>query len=81
MAYTKKNILLANLGLDTSKPAEYIDPRSVPAGQNMYVNRNAMHKRLGSIAMGASLGEEVMFMEELLVDSTRHIVRAGLSKA
>jgi hypothetical protein len=80
MAYTKQNVLLANLGLDVSAPAEYIDPRSTPNGQNMFVNRNAIHKRVGTIAIGNSLGEEVMYIKELLVDSTRYVVRIGLTK-
>ena len=80
MPFTKRSILLANLGLDVSVPAEYIDDRATPKGQNMYVNRNAMHKRFGTTAVGGSLGEEAMLAKELLVDETRYVVRAGLSK-
>lgn len=79
-SYTKKGVLLGNLGLDTSLPAEYIDDRSSPSGQNMYVNRNAMHKRFGTTALGRTLGEEVMCLKEFLVDSTRYFLRVGLKK-
>lgn len=79
MAFTKRNVLLSNLGLDVSSPSEYIDPRNSPNGQNMYLNRNAIHKRVGTTAMGASLGEEVMALKELLQDSTRYVTRIGLS--
>jgi len=80
MALTKKNILLGNLGLDVSAPAEYIDDRATPNGQNMSINRNILIKRCGTTALGTSLGEEVMFITELLREGVRYVVRIGLTK-
>lgn len=76
---TKSNILLPNLGLDVSKPAEYIESRAFPQMRNMSLNRNVIHKRYGSIIVGATASEEIMYIKELLVDATRYIVRIGLT--
>jgi hypothetical protein len=80
MAYTKLNLLLPNLGVDVSKPPEYIDQRSSPDGKNISIERGVLRKRTGSVAVGESMGEEIMAGRELLVDATRYVVRIGLSK-
>ena len=80
MARTKTNVLLPNLGLDVTKPGEYLDKRSFPSMGNMSVNREILYKRYGSTSIGTSLGEEIMYLKELLVDSLRYFVRIGLTK-
>ncbi len=78
---TRTNILLPNTGLNTAKPAEYIESRNSPSMQNMAVNREIIYKRYGSVSMGTSLGEEVMYFKELLLNNLlRYMVRIGLTK-
>lgn len=80
MAYIKRNNLLPNLGLDVTKPAEYIDDHSAPSGQNVRINRGVLEKRYGTTALGAVLGETVMGFSELLKDATRYVLRLGTTK-
>lgn len=77
---TKLNIPLPSKGLVVDRPAEYADARSAASMRNMEINRNVLRKRLGSIALGATLGERIMRYFELQVGSVTRLIRVGLTK-
>lgn len=72
--------LLTTLGLDVSKPAEYLDARATPDCQNVMISRNVIRKKLGTTAMGSSLGERVQKIVELKVGTLTYVVRIGNTK-
>lgn len=76
----RKGVPLPVLGLDVSKPAEFADPRSSPDCLNMELYRTTIRKRLGTVALGASLGERVMAFGQLQIASTIYVVRVGATK-
>ncbi|MBI4397415.1 MAG: hypothetical protein HY548_09985 [Elusimicrobia bacterium] len=76
----KSNILLPIVGLDVSKPGEFVDPQSTPNAQNMYITRNVLAKRLGTTALGSSLAERVMALSELQIGALTYVLRVGLTK-
>lgn len=76
----KQNIVLPALGLVVDKPAEFIDPRAVAAIKNMEFNRSIIRKRLGTEALGSSLGERIMRIFELQDGGTTRLFRVGLTK-
>lgn len=76
----KLNIPLPSLGLVVDKPAEYVDQRSAVAIKNMEFNRSIIHKRIGTTALGASLGQRVQRLFELQVGATTRLFRVGLTK-
>jgi hypothetical protein len=80
MARLKSLAPLTILGIDVSKPGEYIDKRALTNIANMEVNRSVIRKRLGTSSLGSSLGERVMGGTELLRNSLRYVVRFGLTK-
>jgi len=80
MPYIKLGDLLTVNGLDTSSPAEFIDPKNTPECQNVEVNRNVIKKRTGTTQMGLTLSEEVMAGLEFIRETTRYNIRVGLDK-
>jgi hypothetical protein len=76
----KKAVPLPILGLDTSGPSEYLDSRATPDCMNMELYRRTIRKRLGTSALGSSLGERVMGINQLQLGSEIHVVRMGLTK-
>ena len=68
------------LGLDTSKPSEYIDNRATPNCQNIIIDSSTIRKRLGFTAIGDSLGERVLALKEFFVGTTGYVVRVGYTK-
>lgn len=76
----RKGIPLPIVGLDVSKPSEYLDSRAASACQNIEINRSVLRKRLGTTAVGATLGERIMGLSQLKIGSTVNVVRAGLTK-
>jgi len=80
MAYTKTGGMLTIKGLDTSKPAEYIDEQSTPNVYNMTVNRSVIKKRVGSTLMGLTMSEEVMVGREFIRAGVKYVVRIGLDE-
>lgn len=77
---TRVGIPLPIIGVDVARPAEFIDARSSPSCQNMEINRSVIRKRLGTIALGATLSERIMAYAELQVAGTFYVVRQGLTK-
>lgn len=75
----KHSTILPVLGLNTSAPGEYIDPREAPTCQNIEINRSVIQKRLGGNALGTSLGERVMAGRELQIGSLGFTLRVGLT--
>ena len=72
--------ILTVKGIDTSKPAEYIDEQSSPNTQNMTVNRSILRKRTGLTVLGATMSESVMRGVTFRRAATNHNVRIGISK-
>ena len=79
---TKRNLTvpIPVLGLDTSKPGEYIDNRATPNCQNVIIDSSTIRKRLGTSAMGSSLGERVLAFKEFYVGTTPYVARIGYTK-
>lgn len=68
------------LGIDTSKPGEYVASRASTGSQNVRVKRSLIQTRQGTEALGASLGERVQSIAELDTGSGTFFVRFGLTK-
>ena len=76
----KKGAILLIEGLDVSKPAEFISERASPDNQNFTVHRALLTKRVGTVASGVSLGEEVMIGTEFSREGSNYNIRIGLTK-
>lgn len=72
--------ILTVKGVDTSKPAEYIDEQSSPNTQNMTVNRSVLRKRVGLTALGATMSESVMGGITFRKAATNYTIRVGIAK-
>lgn len=77
---TKLNIPLPSKGLVVDRPAEYADSRSHSGVKNMEYNRAIIRKRIGTAAIGSSLGEGIQRFFELQVDNTTRLFRVGITK-
>ena len=73
----KLNIPLPSKGLVVDRPAEYVDERSASETQNMEFNRATIRKRIGTAALGSSLGERIMRFFELQVGPLTRLFRVG----
>ena len=70
-------------GLDTSKPAEYIDNRKTPDCQNIFIDRMVLAKRCGTTVMGGVITgtqKEIMAGREFERSGVKYIVRIGLDR-
>jgi hypothetical protein len=76
----KLNVSLPSLGLVVDRPGEFVDPRAAAAIQNMEYNRSILRKRLGTSAVGSSLGERIQRYFELQVGNETRLFRVGLTK-
>jgi hypothetical protein len=79
MAKMKKNSILPVMGLDPSKPAEYIDDQATPNCKNISINRFTIQKRLGTIQNGLSVGERILAYRELVNDDAHDLLRIGIT--
>lgn len=80
MSPLKLNVPLPSKGLVADRPAEYIDQRAASAIRNMEFNRGIIRKRIGTIAIGDSLGERIQRYFELQVGAETRLFRVGLTK-
>ena len=78
---SKKSGILLALGLDTSKPAEYIHDSATPNCNNIEINKYIIEKRIGTTAMGATMGERILAIEELEVAGSYNLLRIGINSA
>lgn len=76
----KLNIPLPSKGLVVDRPGEFVDTRSLTSTWNMDVRRNLIQKRVGTMAIGSSLGERIMRYFELVVGTTTRLIRVGLTE-
>lgn len=77
---TRLNIPLPIKGLTIDRPAEYVDSRAASAIKNMETNRGVLRKRIGTVQIGASLGERVLRYFELQVGTATRLFRVGPTK-
>ena len=77
----KKRGLLLAMGLDTSIPAEYIHDSATPNCSNVSINKYIIEKRIGSTAMGDSLGERILAYEEFTKEGSTNLLRIGITSA
>lgn len=68
------------LGLDVSKPGEWLDLRATSACQNIEIRRSLVVKRPGQTALGASLGERVQALFDFDDGQATHFIRVGNTK-
>lgn len=76
----KLNIPLPSKGVVVDRPAEYVDSRSTSNTRNMEFNRNVISKKIGSTALGSSMGERIMRYFELQVGPFTRLFRVGLTE-
>lgn len=76
----KLNIPLPSKGLVVDRPGEYVDSRSAINIRNMELSRNVIQKRVGSSALGSTLGERVQRIFEIQAGVTTRLLRVGLTK-
>lgn len=77
---TRINVPLPIKGLTVDRPAEYVDSRAAFNIKNIETNRGILRKRIGTVQIGASLGERVMRYFELQIGTTTRLFRVGLTK-
>lgn len=68
------------LGMDVSKPGEFITARATKRSVNMQIRRSLIDKRPGTAALGTGLGQRVQYMVELDNGASTWFVRIGTSK-
>lgn len=73
----KLNVPLPSKGLIVDRPGEYVDARSASVIKNMEYNRAIIRKRIGTSALGATLGERVQRLFELQVGASTRLFRVG----
>lgn len=76
----KKGSLIPIEGLDSSKPAEFINERNSPNLQNIRVDRSVIRKREGTTVKGAALGEYVMRGVQFNRQGVNYNLRIGPTK-
>jgi hypothetical protein len=76
----KVNVPLPSLGLVVDRPGEFVDARAVANIKNMEFNRSIIRKRIGTSALGTTLGERVQRLFELQVGASTRLFRIGLTK-
>ena len=81
--YQKKGSILLIEGIDTSKPAEYINSQAVRNSENFELSRDVLTKRtgtsvLGSVVAGTDL--EIMHGAELTREGVKYNVRVSPDK-
>jgi len=77
----RRSVPLPALGLDVSKPGEWIDLRATAACQNVEIRRTLIQKRPGSTILGASLGQRVQAIFDFDDGQATHFFRIGNTKA
>jgi hypothetical protein len=80
MSPLKLNVPLPSLGLVADRPGEFVDQRAAAAMRNMEYNRAVLRSRLGTLAVGASLGERIQRYFELQVGNETRLFRVGQTK-
>lgn len=80
MVALKTQIIQPILGIDVSKPADFIDTRSASNAQNVEINRGIVRSRGGTIELGSTFSERVMGMAELESGISSYLVRVGTTK-
>lgn len=80
MRRSKLTTPLPVLGIDISKPGEYVAAQATTNAQNVRVRRATIEKRPGTESAGDSLGERLIEMAELDTGSAYFFVRWGLTK-
>lgn len=76
----KLNLPLPVQGLVVDRPAEFVDSRAAWDIKNIEINRNILRKRLGTSALGSTLGERVQRIFELGVGNATRLFRVGPTK-
>lgn len=76
----KLNIPLPSKGLTVDRPGEFVDTRSAANIKNMEFNRAIIRKRIGSTALGTSLGERIQRFFELQIGTSTRLIRVGNTK-
>lgn len=77
----RKSTPLPILGLDVSKPGEWIDPRATSRCENVEIRRSVIVKRPGTIELGDSLGERIQALFDYDDGQATHFVRIGNTEA
>lgn len=80
MPALKTQVVAPILGLDVSRPGEFIDARSTSNCQNVEIKRGVIQQRQGGIALGSSMTERIMAMAELESGINTYLFRVGPTK-
>lgn len=77
----RRAIAIPALGLDVSKPGEWLDQRATTDCQNIEIRRMLIQKRPGMTVLGSSLGERVQAIFDFDDGQATHFFRIGNTKA
>lgn len=80
MAKNSTTFISPSLGIDSSIPATYIDPRSSPRHKNVQVWKALIEKRRGGALYGATLAERVLSVGSFIRESAQSRFRVGPTK-
>lgn len=68
------------IGIDRSKPAQFVAARATTNAKNVRIRRSIIEKRPGTNALGLTLSERVQEIAEFSDGTFYHLVRWGLTK-
>lgn len=80
MVALKTQVIQPILGIDVSRPADFIDTRSASNAQNVEINRGIVRSRSGTVELGTEFFERVMGLSELESGLNSYLVRVGTTK-
>lgn len=80
MVALKTQVIQPILGIDVSRPGEFLDPRATTDCQNVEINRGIIRKRSGTNELGDGFSERVMGLAELESGINSYLVRVGTTK-
>lgn len=67
------------LGIDHSKPGEFVAARATTNAVNVRVRRSLIEKRPGTEAMGSTMGQRIQEILEYDDGTNTHLIRVGLT--
>lgn len=73
----RRSVAIPILGLDVSKPGEYLDLRATSNCQDIDIRRALVQKRPGSVELGSPLGERIQALIDFDDGEETHFFRIG----
>jgi len=80
MPALKTQVISPIIGIDVSKPGDYVDARATTNAQNAEIKRGIIQQKQGCHQLGSTLGERIMGVSELENGASTFLIRVGLTK-